>query len=181
VLGSLMEKQPRLFHGYDCDPFAIRSSVHHCLLRTFLPSVVLHVVEFTLSSGFESLPLRHSLIAGHLTTSTAQNLLARGHHLEHSGAQQGLGELPHCGDRIRRCGFDVVVLRGCYCAVPPNALDHRIIHAQAIQIRRQTSAEPVPTMPGSTVQFALSKVSNRWPLSCAAHPQAPGAWRINGL
>jgi hypothetical protein len=31
--------------------------------------------------------------------------------------------------------------------VPQNALDHRIIHAKAIQIRRQAPAEPMPSMP----------------------------------
>jgi hypothetical protein len=31
--------------------------------------------------------------------------------------------------------FDVVVLRRYYIAVPQDALNHRIIHAQAIQIR----------------------------------------------
>jgi hypothetical protein len=46
-----------------------------------------------------------------------------------------------------RYGLDVVVLRGCYRAVPQNALDHRIIHAKAIQIRRQAPAEPIPSMP----------------------------------
>jgi hypothetical protein len=37
-----------------CDPFAIRLLVSHCLRRTFMPSVVLHVVEFTFSGGFDS-------------------------------------------------------------------------------------------------------------------------------
>jgi hypothetical protein len=40
-----------------------------------------------------------------------------------------------------------------FSAVPQNALDHRIIHAQAIQIRRQASAEPVPTMPEEPSTF----------------------------
>ena len=41
-----------------CDPFAIRLMVYLCFLCTYVPSVCLHVVEFTCASGFESLPLR---------------------------------------------------------------------------------------------------------------------------
>ncbi len=40
-----------------------------------------------------------------------------------------------------------MILLGRYCAVAQNVLDHRIINAQAIQIRRQAPAEPVPTVP----------------------------------
>jgi hypothetical protein len=36
---------------------------------------------------------------------------------------------------------------GCYCAVPQDAVDDRIIDAQAIQIGRQTSAKPMPPVP----------------------------------
>ena len=41
-----------------------------------------------------------------------------------------------------------MVLGGRDCAVPQNTLDHRIIHPQAVEIRRQTPAEPMPSMPG---------------------------------
>jgi hypothetical protein len=37
-----------------CDPFAIRLLAYHCLLRTFLPSVALHVIEFRFPCGFDS-------------------------------------------------------------------------------------------------------------------------------
>src|SRR5208282_5190288 len=37
-----------------CDPFAIRLLVYHCFPHTFMPSVALHVIEFTLSRGFDS-------------------------------------------------------------------------------------------------------------------------------
>jgi len=53
----------------------------------------------------------------------------------------------HRCDRIGRWDLDVVVLGGCYRAVPQNALDHRIIHAKVIQIRRQAPAESMPSMP----------------------------------
>ncbi len=43
-----------------CNPFAIRLLVLHCLRCTFMPSVVLHVVELTLSCGFESYLRSHS-------------------------------------------------------------------------------------------------------------------------
>ncbi len=56
-------------------------------------------------------------------------------------------ELSHRSDRIGRCGLDVVVLSCCYRTVPQNPLDHRVIHAQAVQIRRQAPAEPVPAVP----------------------------------
>ncbi len=48
-----------------------------------MPSVASHVVEFTFSGGFESLPL-HTLIEEHLAAPTAQTFLTRGHHLEHN-------------------------------------------------------------------------------------------------
>jgi hypothetical protein len=38
---------------------AIRLSSYHCFPCTSVPSVALHVVEFTFLGGFESLPLRH--------------------------------------------------------------------------------------------------------------------------
>jgi hypothetical protein len=41
-----------------------------------------------------------------------------------------------------------VVLRGSYVTVAQNALDHRIIHAKAVHIRRQASAEAKPAVPG---------------------------------
>jgi hypothetical protein len=41
----------------------------------------------------------------------------------------------------------VVVLGCCYGAVPQNALDHRVIHAKAVQIRCQAPAESMPSVP----------------------------------
>ena len=48
--------------GGICDPYAIHLLVYGYLRCTFMPSVVLHVVEFTLSCGFDShtLPPRFS-------------------------------------------------------------------------------------------------------------------------
>jgi hypothetical protein len=69
------------------------------------------------------------------------------------GTQVGFGELLHCCDGIGRCGLDVVVLRDGYRAVPQNALDHRIMHAQAVQIRSQAPAEPMPSMPRDPSTF----------------------------
>ena len=43
-----------------------------------------------------------------------------------------------------------MVLGSCYRAVAQNALDHRIIHAQAVQIRRQAPTESMPSMPRDT-------------------------------
>jgi hypothetical protein len=40
-----------------------------------------------------------------------------------------------------------MVLCCCNRAVPQNALDHRIVNPKAIQVRSQSSAETVPTMP----------------------------------
>src|SRR5712691_13056837 len=50
-----------------------------------------------------------------------------------------------------------MVLRGSYVTVTQNALDHRIIHANAVQIRRQASAEAMPAVPGDagTLQHVL--------------------------
>jgi hypothetical protein len=42
-----------------CDPFAIRLLVSNCVRCTFMPSVVLHVVEFTFSRGFDSFRAHH--------------------------------------------------------------------------------------------------------------------------
>jgi hypothetical protein len=55
------ENQVCVISGEVCDPFAIRFLVYDCFSRTSVPSVALHVVEFTFSGGFESLPLRHYL------------------------------------------------------------------------------------------------------------------------
>jgi hypothetical protein len=41
-----------------------------------------------------------------------------------------------------------MVLCGSYVTVTQNALDHRIIHADPVQIRRQASAEAMPAVPG---------------------------------
>ena len=43
-----------------CDPPAIRLLVYHCIPYTSMPSVTLHVVEFTFSRGFESYLRSHS-------------------------------------------------------------------------------------------------------------------------
>jgi hypothetical protein len=40
---------------------AIRFTVYQCFSCTFVPSVALHVVEFTFLGGFESLPLRQTV------------------------------------------------------------------------------------------------------------------------
>ena len=45
------------------DPFAIRFRLSSHLLCTFMPSVALHVVEFTFLGGFESLPLRQRFVS----------------------------------------------------------------------------------------------------------------------
>ena len=63
---------------------------------------------------------------------------------------KGFGKLFYRCDRIWRCGLDLVVLSGGNCTVAQNALDHRIINAQAVQIRRQAPAEPMPSMPADT-------------------------------
>jgi hypothetical protein len=56
-----------------------------------------------------------------------------------------------------------VVLGGRHCTVPQNALDHRIINAQTIQIRSQAPPESMPPVPekSSTLQhvFHLSLVA----------------------
>jgi hypothetical protein len=58
--GSKPEKRhhkhqpPSRWLGRVCDLFAIRLLGYHCLPHTSMPSVTLHVVEFTLSCGFES-------------------------------------------------------------------------------------------------------------------------------
>ena len=44
-----------------CDPHAIRLSFYHCFPCTSVPSVALHVVEFTFARGFESYLRSHSL------------------------------------------------------------------------------------------------------------------------
>ena len=46
--------------------FAIRFLLYDCFPTTFVPSVALHVVEFTFSGGFESLPLRQKFSFLHL-------------------------------------------------------------------------------------------------------------------
>lgn len=45
-----------------CDPFAICLLSYHCFSRTYMPSVALHVVEFTFSRGFESYLRSHSFL-----------------------------------------------------------------------------------------------------------------------
>jgi hypothetical protein len=47
-----------------CNPFAIRLVAYQCLSCTSVPSVALHVVEFTFLGGFESLPLRQNKTKG---------------------------------------------------------------------------------------------------------------------
>jgi hypothetical protein len=41
--------------------YAIPLSSYHCFLYTSVPSVALHLAEFTFLGGFESLPLRHTV------------------------------------------------------------------------------------------------------------------------
>jgi len=55
-----------------CDPFAIRFRVYQCFPTTFVPSVALHVVEFTFSGGFDSFRAHHlSLQAQDLSRTLA--------------------------------------------------------------------------------------------------------------
>jgi hypothetical protein len=52
---------PLLHIAFDdpCDPFAIRLSSYHCFSGTSVPSVALHVVEFTFARGFDSYRAHH--------------------------------------------------------------------------------------------------------------------------
>jgi len=52
-----------------------------------------------------------------------------------------------------------MVLRGSYVTVAQNALDHRIIHANAVQIRRQAPAEAMPAVPGDAARLSTSFIS----------------------
>jgi len=47
---------------YSGNPLAIRLLVYHCLSYVSVPSVDLHVAEFTFLGGFESLPLRQNFL-----------------------------------------------------------------------------------------------------------------------
>ena len=70
-------------------------------------------------------------------------------HLEHkwSTIRKSCREQPHRSDCIGRCCLDVMVLRHLHRAVPQNPLDHRIVNAEPIKVRRQPPSKSVPTVP----------------------------------